>query len=93
MLILGLIGILVGIVLGMPLNVLVLVPVICIALAIAVLDGIARWDGLWHPTFVMIVIATSVQLGYFLGVVAKSAMGSMRRTNHGAVSLPRGRPA
>jgi hypothetical protein len=93
MLILGLIGILVGMVLGMLLNVFVLVPVICIALAIAALDGIARWDGLWHPTFLMIVIATSVQLGYFLGVVAKSVMGSVRRTSHGVVSLPRGRSA
>jgi hypothetical protein len=93
MLILSLIGFLVGMVLGMLLNVFVVVPVACIALAIAVLDGITRWDGLWPPTFLMIVIASPVQLGYFLGAVAKSVMGSVRGTNHGAVSLPRGRSA
>ena len=93
MLILSLIGILVGMVLGIRCKVFVLVPVICVALAIAVIDGIARGDGLWRLAFALIVIAISVQLGYFLGLVTQSVMGAVRGTNNRPVSLPRGRSA
>jgi len=82
------IGILVGAVLGLRFKVLVLVPVICVALAIVLVDGIARGDGLWWLALAMIVITTSLQLGYILGNVVRFAMGAARAPNHGKVSMP-----
>jgi len=85
MMILILIGILVGAVLGLRFKVFVLVPVICIGLAIVAVDGVARGDDPWLLAISMIVIATSLQVGYFGGGVV---MGSARGIRHGAVSLP-----
>jgi hypothetical protein len=88
MVILMMIGILVGAVLGLRFKVLVLVPVICGALAIVVVDGIARETGLWQLLLAMIVIAISLQLGYVLGIVARFIMVAARVPNHGGVSMP-----
>ena len=88
MVILMVIGILVGAVLGLRFKVLVLVPVICGALSIVVVDGIARGDGLLRIAVAMIVIATSVQLGFVLGIVTRSVMGAARAGNHDGVSVP-----
>jgi len=68
MFILSSLGILVGLLLGARFTVFVLVPVICVALAFAAIDWVARGDGLWRPTFEMMAIAISVQFGYMLGV-------------------------
>jgi hypothetical protein len=87
MLILMAIGILVGAVLGLRFKVLVLVPVICVALAIVLVDGIARGDGLWWLALAMVVIATSLQLGYILGIVVRFVLGAVRAPNHGRVSM------
>ena len=89
MLILSLISILVGVVFGMRFTVLVVAPVTCGALAIAIADGISRGTGLWRLTFAMIVIGISIQLGYVLGIVAQEVMNSVRGANNKPVSLPR----
>jgi|SRR5450631_4755337 len=88
MVILLVIGILVGAVLSLRFKVLVLVPVICGALSIVVVDGIARGDGLLRLAVAMIAIATSVQLGFILGVGARSVIGATRAGNHDRVSMP-----
>ena len=86
MMLLILTGVLVGAVLGLRLKVFVLVPVICGALAIVVVDGIAREDTLWQLAFSMIMIITALQLGYFLGNVIRFVMTSA--PNQGRPSLP-----
>jgi hypothetical protein len=88
MVILMVIGILVGTVLGLRFKVLVLVPVSCVALPIVVVDGIARGDELWRLALAVIVIATSLQLGYILGNVVRFVIGAARGPNHGRVTMP-----
>jgi hypothetical protein len=83
-----LIGILLGAVLGLRFKVLVLVPVICAALPVVVVAGIARGDGLWQLVLAMIVIATFLQLGYVLGIVVRFVMVAARAPNRGRVSIP-----
>jgi hypothetical protein len=70
------IGCLVGMVLGLRFKVLVLVPVISIAFAIVVVDGMVRGAGVWRLALAMVVIATSMQLCYILGNVARLVLGS-----------------
>jgi hypothetical protein len=86
--ILILIGVLVGAVLGVRFTVFVLVPVIFVALAIVAVGGVVRGDDLWQLAISMIVIATSVQVGYILGIVTQFVMGSVRSTHNSTVSLP-----
>ena len=82
-------GILVGAVLGVRFNVLVLVPVICGALVIVLLDGIARGGGFWWVATTMIVIATALQLGYVLGSVVHFVMGAARVPEPRRISMQR----
>jgi hypothetical protein len=86
MMLLILTGLLLGAVLGLRLKVLVLIPAICGALAIVVVDGIARGDTLWQLAFSMIMIATALQFGYFFGNVIRFVMAPA--PNQGRSSLP-----
>ncbi len=88
MLILMAIGILVGAVLGLRFKVLVLVPVICVAIPIVLAAGIAHGDGVWRLALAMVVIATSLQVGYILGNVTRFLLGAARVPNHGKISIP-----
>ena len=88
MMVLMLIGVIVGAVLGLRFKVLVLAPVICIALVIVAVDGVARGDGLWRLAVSMIGIATAVQVGYILGIVIQLLMDSAPSSHHSTVSLP-----
>jgi hypothetical protein len=83
-----LMGVLVGVVLGLRFKVFVLVPVICGALPVVAIDGVASGDGLLGMVFAMIVMAIALQMGYFLGNVLRFVMGSERSTNSGKVSMP-----
>jgi hypothetical protein len=86
MMILILTGVLVGAMLGLRLKVFVLVPVFCGALALVAYDGIARGDTLWRLAFSMIMIATALQFGYFLGNVVRLVIAPA--PNQGRPSLP-----
>jgi len=86
--ILTLMGALAGAVLGLRFKVLVLVPVICVALAIVLVNGIARSDGVWWLAFTMIMIATALQLGYVLGIVVRVVINAARAPNHRRNSMP-----
>jgi hypothetical protein len=88
MMVLMLIGVIVGAVLGLRFKVLVLAPVICIALVIVAVDGVARGDELWRLAVSMIGIGTAVQVGYVLGIVIQLLMDSARSSHHSTVSLP-----
>jgi hypothetical protein len=82
------IGILVGAVLALRFKVLVLVPVICVELAIVLVDGIARGNGAWWSALAIVAIATSTQVGYFTGSVIKSVTTARIAADDG-VSMPR----
>ncbi len=84
MIILATIGTLIGAVLGLRFKVLVLVPVMVFALAIVAVDGIARGDSVWQLVAAMVVVATSVQLGFLGG----SAVSAWRAAGHGGISVP-----
>jgi hypothetical protein len=66
-----LILVLIGAVLGHRFKAFVLIPVICVALAIVAVCGGARGDGLWQLAGPMIAITVSLQLGYIGGSVAR----------------------
>jgi len=81
-----LIGILVGAVLGLRFQVFVLVPVSCGALAIVVVEGIARGDGLVQLALALAGTAIALQVGYALGSVVGSLEAA--RVDHGKASRP-----
>jgi hypothetical protein len=87
MIILILMGVLVGAVL-VRFKVLVLVPVICAALPLVVVAGITRGEGFWRLALAMIVVATSLQLGYLLANFVQLVVGAARATNHRRASMP-----
>jgi hypothetical protein len=73
-----LIGGTVGVVLGLRYKVFVLIPAMCVALAIVVLDAVAYGDGLRRVVLVMFSIATSLQLGYILGSIVVYTISPLR---------------
>ena len=81
-------GILVGAVLGLRFKVLVVVPVICVELAIVLVDGIARGNGAWWTALAMIAIVISTQVGYFTGNIIKPVTTTRIAADSG-VSMPR----
>jgi hypothetical protein len=74
MMFLVLITILVGAVLGLRFKAFVLVPVICVAMFMVAVGGVARGDDLWHLAGLTIGITTALQLGYISGSVARLVM-------------------
>jgi hypothetical protein len=92
MMIVILMGVLVGAVLGLRFKMFVLVSVFCAGLPFIIVGGISRGDGFWRVALAMIVLATSVQVGYTLGSVLQSVIGVARAGNHGRVSMPTSAP-
>ena len=73
MTILMVIGILVGGVLGLRFSVIALGPVLCVGLAIVIVEGIVRGDRLWLIGFAIVTVAVAAQMGYFFGSVLRLA--------------------
>ena len=67
MIILATIGLLSGLALGLRFKVFILVPAIVLGLAITAVHGIVGEEGVWLLIGKMVVIATSLQLGYACG--------------------------
>jgi hypothetical protein len=73
-----------GAVLGLRFKVLILVPAIGLSVVVvAMANGIVLGESAWRLALVVVVAATSIQLGYVLGTVAQlffawagSALGS-----------------
>jgi len=81
-----LMGILAGAVLGLRFQVFVLIPVSCGALAIVVVDGIARGDGFLQLALAIAMTAIALQVGYVLGSVV--GLLEAARVDHGKASRP-----
>ena len=78
MLILAMISFLIGVVLGLRFKVFILVPAIGLALAMVAVNGAG--DGTWPLVGTMVVVATSLQLGYVCGSILQFAT---RAADHG----------
>jgi len=81
-----LMGILAGALLGLRFQVFVLIPVSCGALAIVVVDGIARGDGFLQLALAIAMTAIALQVGYVLGSVV--GLLEAARVDHGKASRP-----
>jgi hypothetical protein len=88
MLILAAIGLLVGAALGLRFSVFILIPAICFALIIAAIDGIAGGHEVWWIASTMVIVATSIQVGYIGGVVVRSASEVMTVTRDDRRRMP-----
>ena len=86
MLILTMISLLIGIVLGLRFKVFVLVPAIGLALAMVAVTGAG--DGTLQLVSTMVVVATSLQLGYLGGGILQSSVCAARAADHGGSSMP-----
>jgi len=80
-------GILVGAVLSLRFNIVILIPVMCAALTIAAVDGIARGDGVWYIAGTMVLVVTALQLGYLGGCAFLAVMSSRRASNRGREAM------
>lgn len=72
---LAIIGVLAGVVLGLRYKVLILVPAVAMAIVFAVIVGVASADHFWSIVLATVVAATSVQLGYLVGIVIRAVAG------------------
>jgi hypothetical protein len=86
MVILILMGILIGALLGLRFQVIVLVPVLCGALAIVVLNGLAQGQGVLQLSLQLALTAITLQVGYFVGSVV--GFRGAARIDHHKVSRP-----
>jgi hypothetical protein len=71
---LALIGFLIGAALGMRFKVLIVIPAIGLALLGTAGVGIARGDSIGSVGLRMVLIATTLQLGYVAGVVLRAVL-------------------
>jgi hypothetical protein len=86
MLILTMISFLVGVVLGLRFKMFVLVPAIGLALAMVVVNGAGA--GTWQLVGTMVVVATSLQLGYVGGSILHFGICATGAADHGRDSMP-----
>ena len=74
---LAIISMLAGIALGLRYRVFVLVPAVTLAIAFAVIGGIAHGDRLWLILLAMAILGTAVQFGYLAGIMIRAAVGAI----------------
>jgi hypothetical protein len=65
---LAFIGVVVGIALGLRFKVWVLVPAIALAVIFALTVGLVRGDRLGSIILAMVIVGTTIQLGYLVGI-------------------------
>jgi hypothetical protein len=88
MLILTAICFLVGAMLGFQFKVFILVPAVGLALAMVAFNGVAFEEGTWQLVGTMVVVATSLQLGYFVGGVLQFVAHATRGVDRAEESMP-----
>jgi hypothetical protein len=71
------IGIFVGAVLGLRFKVLILVPAMSFALVLVAVSGALRGENIWVVTVRMVLVVTSVQLGYLGGAILQRLMRTL----------------
>jgi len=86
MLILTMISFLIGLVLGLRFKVFILVPAVGLALAMVAVNGAG--DGTWQLVGTMVVVASSLQLGYVGWSILQFGVFAIRAADHGRASLP-----
>jgi hypothetical protein len=79
--ILTIICFLIGAALGMRFKVLIVIPVVCMALLGTAAVGIAHGDPIGSLVVTMVLIATTLQLGYLAGVVSHHVLVSVGIAN------------
>jgi hypothetical protein len=97
MMTLTMVSLLVGMVLGQRFKVLVLMPTIAMALVLAIGAGVARADAVWWIVLMAAATATSLQIGYLIGIGIRHILVATRASRSPATSLTgsasTGRPA
>jgi hypothetical protein len=86
---LAMISLVVGMVLGQRFKVLVLLPAIALALVLAIGGGIVRAESAWWIVLVAAAAATSLQIGYLIGVGIRHALVAARASRSPVTSLTR----
>ena len=86
MLILTMISFLIGLVLGLRFKVFILVPAIGLALAMVAVNGAG--DGTWQLVGTMVVVASSLQLGYVGGSILQFGVFATPAADYGRASKP-----
>jgi hypothetical protein len=81
------ISLLVGMVLGQRFKVLVLMPTIAIALILVIGVGVARADTVWWIVLMAVAAATSLQIGYLVGIGIRHALVAARASRTPATSI------
>ena len=91
----SIVGTLLGAAFGLRFKVLVLFPLIAAEFAIAALNGIAIGESVAQHALVMVLVATSIQLGYLGAAVFLPLIGAARSTPYDKAPLSAGasRPA
>jgi hypothetical protein len=78
MMLLGLLGTLVGMVLGMHYRVFILFPATALAWAALAAAGIVLNDGLLPVVASMLLVATTLQFGFLVGITTRTLVASAR---------------
>jgi hypothetical protein len=86
---LAMISLVVGMVLGQRFKVLVLLPAIALALFMAIGGGIVRAESAWWIVLVAASAATSLQIGYLIGVGIRHVLLAGRASRSPVTSLTR----
>jgi hypothetical protein len=87
MLILAMICFPIGVILGLRFKMVILVPAIGLLEAMGVFNGFAVEEGIWQLVGTMVVVATSVQLGYFGGSILQLATHANEAANRHGESM------
>jgi hypothetical protein len=82
------VGVFAGIALGLRYKVLILVPAVACAMAIAVVMGIVRADHFWSIALAMVALAGAIQFGYLVGIFMRAAIGSICARHVGSRIIP-----
>ena len=77
----AIIGLLIGAAIGARFNVVVVIPAIGLALLGTAGAGIVHGDPIGSVGLTMVLIATTLQLGYLAGVVLRAVLLSVRMSN------------
>ena len=80
-------GILVGATLGLRFRLIVLAPAICLAFAVVVTNGIVHGETAGWTAIAMVVVATSLQLGFLGGFSLRLASQGAFATRPGRISV------
>jgi hypothetical protein len=87
MMTLAMVSLLVGMVLGQRFKVLVLMPTIAIALVFAIGAGMAHADTVWWIVLMAAAAATSLQIGYLIGIGIRYVLVAAQAGRSPATSL------